>query len=238
MLNPITHAASWAPRAVARIFPDVIVSVDPEVPETARQLFLTFDDGPTPQMTSRILELLELHGAQATFFLLGTTAKTHVTLVRRMVALGHIVGNHSFSHVDPWRCRPSVLEDELDTTTKLLEDITGRAVPLVRPPYGHVTPRLVDWARENGRLLVLWDVMPGDYLWSSTAPQVAGFVKKHARPGSIVVLHDNTDVNVERTTYRALATTLNYFGQRRWQFSGLDDRKLVKQIYRTVSRMS
>ena len=179
------------PRVVSRRFPDVLWRV-PATGAADRRLFLTFDDGPDtrPGGTAALLDRLARAGAHATFFFLGQNAAHDAGLVRAAHDAGHTVGNHTYAHPDPWKTRPDRLLAEAERTQDLLQDLTGAAVPLFRPPYGHLTGALRSWARRTGGQVVMWDVMPGDFLASAESDRIAHHVVRFARPGSIVVLHE------------------------------------------------
>ena len=143
-----------------------------------------------PGGTAALLDRLARAGAHATFFFLGQNAAHDAGLVRAAHDAGHTVGNHTYAHPDPWKTRPDRLLAELDQTRRLLEDLIGAPVPFVRPPYGHLTRALREWARRTAGRAVMWDVMPGDFLASAESDRIAHHVARFARPGSIVVLHE------------------------------------------------
>ena len=133
---------------------------------------------------------LDRHRARAVFFLSADRAERWPDLVRQTVEAGHRVGSHGGPHVSAWRTRPRRTVEAFDRAERVLERLAGVPVRDVRPPYGRVTPGLVRWARRGGRRLVLWDVMPGDFLESRTPDRLADEVVGLARPGSVVALHD------------------------------------------------
>ncbi|MFP4229464.1 MAG: polysaccharide deacetylase family protein, partial [Salinivenus sp.] len=166
-----------------------------------------------------LLDLLASYDAQATHFLIGRHARPHPEVVRKIASAGHRIGNHTFTHPDPWRVSSEALLRETKQTTAVLEDIARGPVRALRPPYGHPTSALRHWCAERGQRMVMWDVMPGDYLETATAQRVSRFVIRHVRPGSIIVLHDNpmcTDV-----TLPALETILQTLTDRGWTFDAL-----------------
>ena len=154
----------------------------------AQRFHVTVDDGPTADGTPRLLDVLARHDARATFFLSGPRAEASPDLVHEIVAAGHTVGSHGWAHRSAWRWGADL--DGHDRAQALLEDLTGAPLAGVRPPYGRVTPSLLRWARHRGLPVVLWDLMPGDFLASASAVGVAAALQRYRRPGSIAVLHD------------------------------------------------
>jgi peptidoglycan-N-acetylglucosamine deacetylase len=148
---------------------------------------LTFDDGPGPH-TEAVLDALDVAGARATFFVLGSRVPGREGTLRRMVSAGHEVANHSFDHRIRPR-RPVSARRQLAATNALVHGATGVAPRLFRPPLGTVPALLVRLARQAGMTTVRWDVDPRD--WELPAPDVLHRrVLEGARDGSIVVLHD------------------------------------------------
>jgi peptidoglycan/xylan/chitin deacetylase (PgdA/CDA1 family) len=164
-------------------------------PRRAGELALTFDDGPNPAWTPRLLEFLAEQDIRATFFLLGSRAQAQPELVRRIAAAGHLVGNHSWSHPNLAFTPPARIRAELSTTRDQLEQITGAQVRFFRPPFGARRPAALRIARELGMTPVLWNAMTSD--WSNLkakriAGQLAAKIDRLTRRGwaANVVLHD------------------------------------------------
>lgn len=153
-------------------------------------LYLTFDDGPHPATTPALLHVLAEHQAGATFFVGGQQVRQHPALVRAIARAGHTLGQHGDAHMDPWRHPAQTIEADLERATAALEDVTGEPVRWLRPPYGRITPGVVRWAAAAGQRIALWDIMPGDFLRTARPAAVAHHVRRRARPGSIVVLHE------------------------------------------------
>jgi peptidoglycan/xylan/chitin deacetylase (PgdA/CDA1 family) len=210
----VPYLATHGLRPFQRFFPDLLWRVDAAAPTA----YLTFDDGPTAACTRDLLDILSEYDAQATHFLVGRHAEQHPDLVRALVDEGHRVGNHTYSHPDPWTTPQAELADELERTTRILRDLAG-PVRALRPPYGHPTGFLRQWCAAQNQRMVMWDVMPGDYLQTATAERVSSFVINHVRPGSVVVLHDNPIC--EDVTPQALDTILDTLTGRGWTFDAL-----------------
>lgn len=155
----------------------------------AAAIYLTFDDGPDPDTTPLLLDLLAARGVRATFFILGRQAVRHPWLVRRIHEAGHAVGNHTWQHFHPLRVTSQTAFEEIYKTTVLLEDQTGQSVSLFRPPYGYVRPCMREQARELGQRLLLWDRSAVDWGWFGHERLIAHRLNA-VNPGEIVLLHD------------------------------------------------
>lgn len=152
-------------------------------------VYLTFDDGPDPRATPRLLDILEAHRVRACFFILGGQAVRHPGLVKRIHEKGHVIGNHTWRHFHPLRMSSQTAWEEIYKTTVLLEDQIGRRLTLFRPPYGYVRACMLEQARELGQRLLLWDRSAIDWGWLGRARFIAR--RLHAvKPGEIVLLHD------------------------------------------------
>lgn len=127
------------------------------------ELALTFDDGPNATWTPRLLELLASHNLHASFFLVGSRAQAEPALVRSIAEAGHLIGNHSWSHLNLAWASANVIEDELTRTSQALEQITGSPIRIFRPPFGARRPATLRIARRLGLLPVLWNAMTTDW---------------------------------------------------------------------------
>ena len=152
---------------------------------------LTFDDGPNPPVTDRVLDVLDRYGVAATFFCVGLHAGAHPELLARMTEAGHGIGNHTWSHPFLPDLSARELEVQLERTDEVIEAVSrSRPVRLFRPPYGSRSREVVSvLAREGGPTVALWDVDPSDWAMPG-APAIARSVLDQARPGSIVLMHD------------------------------------------------
>ncbi len=181
---------SLLPRALGPLVPGAVVRGPDRDARQPPRLYLTVDDGPDPVGTPLWLEALARHDARAVFFLSADRARAHPGWARAITEAGHRVGNHGDAHRSAWRMRPAQVVASFERAQADLGRLTGAPVRDVRPPYGRVTPGLARWARQDGRRLVLWDVMPGDYLARRSPARLADELVGLARRGSIAVLHD------------------------------------------------
>jgi len=157
-----------------------------------RAVALTFDDGPSPQYTPRILAALTKLRVRATFFVIGYLAEANPDLVRQELRLGMTVGNHSYNHpqVPPFaRLPPQLLRDEIALGEQILSRLGARP-HLFRPPGGSTSPGLVRATAALGQRVVLWSLDPADWSPGSSAKEITKRVLAAVRPGSIVILHD------------------------------------------------
>ena len=164
-------------------------------PARPGEIALTFDDGPNPAWTPKLLDVLAEHGVHATFFLLGGFVEAQPELVRQIAAGGHLIGNHSWSHPNLARTPVNTIREELARTSTALEQITGAAVEYFRPPFGARRPVVFRIARELGLTPVLWNAMTSDWSEPSTVRITGRLARKVdglTQSGSAVniVLHD------------------------------------------------
>lgn len=158
-------------------------------PGAARRIALTFDDGPDPVNTPKVLALLQAHRARGTFFVIGERAARAPEIVQEMAARGHEVENHSWSHSNLWCCGPRRTAAEISRVQDLVGNLTGRPPQFFRPPWGMVNLAVFPTLRRLGIRCVLWTVQP-EGLRAVEPGEIAVRVLRGARPGAIVDLHD------------------------------------------------
>ena len=160
--------------------------------ETSREdsaIYLTFDDGPDPVWTPRILDLLADARVHATFFVIGEAARRVPSLVRRAVAEGHALGNHSFSHRHPWTMMPRVARQEVIDGAAAIEDITGRPAQWFRAPHGRNRACMTEAAHGCGQAVIDWHLSAIDWGPLGIAELIRDRLQ-HAQSGNIVLMHD------------------------------------------------
>ena len=179
------RASAWWAAVPARRLKDL--DAGRTVP--AKSVALTFDDGPDPVVTPRLLELLEKHSAPATFFMCGLAAQRHSDIVRSVAAAGHTIGGHSWDHRLLRGLSPAEWRRQIDDTHSLLEDLAGARVRWFRPPRGNSDRRTRETLRRRGVATVYWSAAGRD--WSLRDPEsIARAVLDDMDPGAIVLLHD------------------------------------------------
>ncbi|MEX0746276.1 MAG: polysaccharide deacetylase family protein [Phycisphaeraceae bacterium] len=174
--------------------------------EAPARVALTFDDGPHPEATPAILDILERVGVKAAFFVIGSHAHRHPQLLRRIDAAGHLIGNHSYDHAYHGMFRAGrYWADQLHRTEGVIEDAIGKRPQLFRPPMGFKHPLLARAARQAGYALVTWTRRGRDG-WPARTEQILRRLADPARGGDILTLHDGTDGESNR---RSLQPTLD-----------------------------
>lgn len=159
---------------------------DGETELSERKIAITFDDGPHPVYTEKLLEGLKERDVRATFFVLGEKAKAHPELIKRMEEDGHIIGNHTYTHIQLKSSNREKFRDELVLTNEVISGITGKEVQYVRPPYGTWDKKLEE---ELNMFPVLWNVDPNDWC-TGNADKVTRRIVNKAKENSVILLHD------------------------------------------------
>lgn len=150
---------------------------------------LTFDDGPDPAFSPRILDILAEHKARASFFVVGEFAEQHPQLVERMLQEGHTVGNHTFHHYHPWTVLPGTAREEVARTSKSLQKIIGFAPRWFRPPHGRLRRAMLKQVAAEGMKTVLWTRSMIDWGPLGTDEGIAERMAE-IRPGEVILMHD------------------------------------------------
>jgi peptidoglycan/xylan/chitin deacetylase (PgdA/CDA1 family) len=170
-----------------RVFVDALV----RGPRGARGVALTFDDGPHPEWTPRVLATLAEHGARATFFLVAKKAEEHPEVVRAIVDAGHVVGLHSYAHDRLFALRRERrVREDLERGMGVLERLTGSRPTLFRPPIGHTNPVIARVVDTLDLTVVGWSAAGRDGVATAHVDDVVSRVRRGLRDGAIVLLHD------------------------------------------------
>lgn len=207
------------PRCVSWMFDSALWTLPGD--SVRPQIALTFDDGPEPGVTERILAVLERHRVPAAFFMVGRNVRRFPDLVRRVADAGHVIGNHSDTHLDGWRVGTQRLLADFNRGTDALANVLRHPPHWMRPPYGHFTLPLIGWCRQQRQRMVMWDVAPPDYRRGIAALAVRQSLDAWLRPGSIVLLHDNAAAG--RVTPGLLEDYLPRLQDAGWDFVSLPE---------------
>ena len=155
----------------------------------AGRCYLTFDDGPDPQWTPRVLDVLARSDTLATFFVVGRLAQRSAALLREMRAAGHVIGNHAYSHRHPWTMTRARARSEVRSGTDAIAQAIGERPQWFRPPHGRLGAYLVEAARDEGQRVALWSVSAVDWGPFATPARIRSRLAD-LRGGDIVLMHD------------------------------------------------
>jgi peptidoglycan-N-acetylglucosamine deacetylase len=173
------------------LLPDALVQTNG--PRRGNTRYLTFDDGPDPKYTPRLLDLLAKHGVHASFFLVGQKVERYPELVERIVGEGHTIGNHSYSHWSFKRMTTSKKLREIHSTDALLRAFDGRPHHRMRPPHGYVGADILCYFAMHRRSFVYWSYDSLDYQDRPNDEMIARLRESPPLPGDIVLMHDDSD---------------------------------------------
>jgi peptidoglycan-N-acetylglucosamine deacetylase len=195
-------------------------------PQEGNRVTLTFDDGPAEKFTEQILAILREHRVPATFFVCGKNVEQHPELLRRIVAEGHEVGNHSYSHFFTYFKSRRRMAEEIDRTQAIIEKITGERPGVFRPPYGARWFGLVPTLLQRGMHLILWSVT--GYDWKKDTQGIIDAALRELKPGAIILLHDGREARppaeIDRShTVAALPAIIAGARDRGYTFAPLRD---------------
>ena len=197
-----------------------------KIPTKKKQLFLTFDDGPIPEVTPHLLAILKEYKAKATFFCVGANIEKHPKIFLQIIAEGHSVGNHTYHHLNGWKTKT---KDYLENIQKCSEQLCSYADAeiknkknnphiLFRPPYGKMKRAQI--ALLTSRFsLIMWDVLSGDFDTTISKEKCLNNVISKTREGSIVVFHDS--LKAKENVLFVLPKFLDYFSKKKFGFENL-----------------
>lgn len=196
------------PFLLKKLYPDCVWEID----TSAKELYLTFDDGPHPAATPFVLEELKRYNAVATFFCIGENVKNHFDVYKQIIEQGHQPANHTFNHLNGWKVKDDEYIENVLLASKIIDS------NLFRPPYGRITKFQLKVLRGNRLNLttVMWSVLSGDFDEKLSGENCYLNVVNQAKPGSIIVFHDSVKA-FERLKY-ALPRTLEHFSSLGYSF--------------------
>lgn len=159
------------------------------LPTNKKIAYLTFDDGPDPEVSHWVMDLLETFDAKGTFFLLGKNVVNHPEVVHRMIDSGHTIGNHGFAHLDGWRTPLRTYLRDFLRGQQVVFEYSGKQTRLFRPAYAHITQTKARYIRRSHQI-VMMSYMSGDFDDSLKAEDVSKGIIEHVKPGDIIGFHD------------------------------------------------
>jgi peptidoglycan/xylan/chitin deacetylase (PgdA/CDA1 family) len=169
-------------------------------------IYITFDDGPVPEVTPQVLEILDKYQVKATFFCVGENVARYPTLFGEVLAHGHAVGNHSYNHLRGTQTSTQRYVENFEKADTLIKS------PLMRPPYGRITPAQRRILSQKYKI-IMWDYITYDFDARYNAQSIMRDIKKYSRNGSIVIFHDS--IKASKNMLEVLPLAIEY-----WQSQG------------------
>jgi peptidoglycan/xylan/chitin deacetylase (PgdA/CDA1 family) len=207
------------PGFVKTLFPKFVWNINTK----KKELYLTFDDGPTPEITDWVLQTLQEYNAKATFFCIGKNIQSHPDIFQSILKQGHSVGNHTYNHLKGWKTKTKDYIDDVERTQNLMnskiENHRSSFGNLFRPPYGKFKSKQSKVLQELGYKIVLWDVLSYDWDKSISEKACLENIIPKAREGSIIVFHDS--LKASRNLKYVLPKVLNYYSKKGFDFKAL-----------------
>ncbi|HRN41022.1 MAG TPA: polysaccharide deacetylase family protein [Vicingus sp.] len=196
------------PKVLKRTYPKYVW----DFTSIEKTIYLTFDDGPTPEITSWVLDELKKYNAKATFFCIGKNVEQHPDLFNHILAQEHAVGNHTYNHLNGWETKSFPYLKDVVKCSKVFQST------LFRPPYGKLT-RFQAKAILSDYTIIMWDVLSADFDKNCSPEKCLKNVLQNAKKGSIVVFHDS--LKAEKNLKYTLPKVLEHFTKLGFQFKAI-----------------
>ena len=184
-------------------------------------LYLTFDDGPTPEVTEWTLNELQKHNAKATFFCIGKNIEANPSIFKKVIDQGHSVGNHTYNHLKGWKTPTEIYIKNTLQTEQLILEKSGKKPRWFRPPYGQITFKQSRKLRKIGYKIVMWDVLSADFDKNISQQKCLENVLKNTTSGSVIVFHDS--VKASENMQFVLPKILEYYSSKNYKFKVLPE---------------
>lgn len=206
------------PGFVKALFPSFVWNIDTQ----KQELYFTFDDGPTPDITPWVLEQLKLYNAKATFFCIGSNIEKYPEIFQQILAEGHAVGNHTYHHLKGWKHKTKTYLEDVEKAQAFIKsknssesifnlELGTQNSKLFRPPYGKFKTKQAKLLQRLGYKIVMWDVLSFDWDAKVSEEECLDNIINSAKKGSIIVMHDS--VKAKRNLKTVLPKVLKYYSE-------------------------
>jgi peptidoglycan/xylan/chitin deacetylase (PgdA/CDA1 family) len=186
-------------------------------------VYLTFDDGPIPEVTPWILDVLKVHKAKATFFCIGENVNKNPSIFKRIIEEGHAIGNHTYNHLNGWKTNADDYIQNCERFEEMInqyqKDISISSMSisekLFRPPYGKLTSKQSKSLQQRGYAICMWDLLSGDFSQKISPEKCLQNVIRYCSPGNIIVFHDS--LKAEKNLRFVLPKILDFIAEKKWK---------------------
>ena len=208
------------PEFVQRMFPRRFWALS----QNQNSVYLTFDDGPIPEVTPWVLSILRKQQAKATFFCIGDNIQKHPEIFKAILKDGHSIGNHTLNHLNGWKTNSlnyvNNVQKAEETILKFEDAKFPKTMKLFRPPYGKLTSTQSKMLKKNGYKIIMWNVLSADFDQTISEEKCLQNVLNNIQVGAIVVFHDS--LKAEGKLRYVLPKLLNYISEKGWDCRSID----------------
>lgn len=199
------------PAFIKYVFPKLVWNIS----SSEKELYLTFDDGPTPKISEWILDTLNQYQAKATFFCVGKNVQLYPEIYSQIISEGHTIGNHTYDHLKGWKTTAMEYVKNVKEASSFIDS------NLFRPPYGQITPKQSKLLIREGYHVVMWNILSRDWDRKLDKQKCAEIVINNTSSGDIIVFHDS--LKAESNMRYALPKVLDYFSERDYVFKRIPE---------------
>lgn len=191
-----------------------------DIPNNEKKIYLTFDDGPTPEITEWVLTQLEQYNAKATFFCIGKNIAAHPEIFAQIQAKGHSTGNHTYNHLNGWKTTTEEFLENIEACETAISNLKSQfsilQSKIFRPPYGKIKGVQAKKLRQQGYKIIMWDVLSADFDQNISKEECLNNVLSNTRSGSIIIFHDS--VKAFKNLKYALPKVLQHLAENHFSF--------------------
>ena len=204
------------PNFIQKLYPNLVWSFS----SSRKEIYLTFDDGPTPEITEWTLKTLQEFNAKATFFCIGKNVHNHPEIFKQIINDGHSIGNHTHNHLNGWKTNQKKYLSNVSNAEKTIQQFSNSTtLQLFRPPYGKIKRKQARLLIKKKYKIIMWNVLSADFDRSISPERCLDNVLKNTENGSIVVFHDS--VKAEKNLKYALPKMLAHFKEKGYKFKAI-----------------
>lgn len=201
---------------IKKLFPGFVW----DIPYTPQTVYLTFDDGPIPEVTEWVLDTLSYYNIKATFFCIGNNIDRNPHIFKKIADGGHAIGNHTYNHINGWKTGTTAYLENIEACRQSILTNSGNDSKLFRPPYGKISRQQAKEVKKLGFKIIMWDVLSADFDTTITPDKCLDNVIKNATSGSVIIFHDS--IKASANMKYALPAVIEYLKENGFSFGTID----------------